>query len=161
RFATMMATIVKDPSVVARGNEYVIASRLSDAKFFFSEDRKKSFDEWNAKLAGVVFQAKLGDSAKTIGHKIERIVGIVDAMGGSPVAKQAARYAKADLASLAVGEFPEVQGVMGRHYAKLAGLGDAVATVIDQHWWPKGQGAALPTTDEAALVALADRMDTI
>jgi glycyl-tRNA synthetase beta chain len=54
-----------------------------------------------------------------------------------------------------------VQGIMGRHYAKLAGLGDAVATVIDQHWWPKGQGAALPSTDEAALVALADRMDTI
>jgi glycyl-tRNA synthetase beta chain len=161
RFATMMATIVKDPAVVARGNEYVIASRLADAKFFFAEDRKKTFDDWNAKLEGVVFQAKLGDAAKTIGHKIQRLVGIVEAMGGSPIAKQAARYAKSDLASLAVGEFPEVQGIMGRHSAKLAGLGDAVATVIDQHWWPKGQGAALPTTDEAALVALADRMDTI
>lgn len=161
RFVTMMATIVKDPAVVARGNEYVIASRLADAKFFFAEDRKKSFDDWNAKLEGVVFQAKLGDAAKTIGHKVQRIVGIVEALGGSPIAKQAARYAKSDLASLAVGEFPEVQGIMGRHYAKLAGLGDAVATVIDQHWWPKGQGAALPTTDEAALVALADRMDTI
>jgi glycyl-tRNA synthetase beta chain len=161
RFVTMMATIVKDPAVVARGNEYVIASRLADAKFFFAEDRKKTFDDWNAKLEGVVFQAKLGDAAKTIGNKVQRIVGIVEALGGSPVAKQAARYAKSDLASLAVGEFPEVQGIMGRHYAKLAGLGDQVATVIDQHWWPKGQGAALPTTDEAALVALADRMDTI
>jgi glycyl-tRNA synthetase beta chain len=161
RFITMMATIVKDPAVVARGNEYVIASRLADAKFFFAEDRKKSFDDWNAKLDGVVFQAKLGDGAKTIGNKIQRIVGIVEALGGSPVAKQAARYAKSDLASHAVGEFPEVQGIMGRHYAKLAGLGDAVATAIDQHWWPKGQGAALPTTDEAALIAVADRMDTI
>jgi glycyl-tRNA synthetase beta chain len=161
RFITMMATIVKDPAVVARGNEYVIASRLADAKFFFAEDRKKSFDDWNAKLDGVVFQAKLGDAAKTIGNKIQRLVGIVEALGGSPIAKQAARYAKSDLASHAVGEFPEVQGIMGRHYAKLAGLGDDVATVIDQHWWPKGQGAALPTTDEAALVALADRMDTI
>jgi glycyl-tRNA synthetase beta chain len=161
RFVTMMATIVKDPAVVARGNEYVIASRLADAKFFFAEDRKKSFDDWNAKLEGVVFQAKLGDGAKTIGNKVQRIVGIVEALGGSPIAKQAARYAKSDLASHAVGEFPEVQGIMGRHYAKLAGLGDDVATAIDQHWWPKGQGAALPTTDEAALVALADRMDTI
>jgi glycyl-tRNA synthetase beta chain len=161
RFATMMATIVKDPAVVARGNETVLAARLADAKFFFTEDRKKSFDDWNARLEGVVFQAKLGDGAKTIGHKIQRIVGIVEALGGSPVAKQAARYAKSDLASHAVGEFPEVQGIMGRHYAKLAGLGDAVATVIDQHWWPKGQGAALPTTDEAALVAIADRMDTV
>ncbi|HEX5062829.1 MAG TPA: glycine--tRNA ligase subunit beta, partial [Kofleriaceae bacterium] len=161
RFVTMMATIVKDPAVVARGNEYVIASRLADAKFFFAEDRKKTFDDWNAKLDGVVFQAKLGDGAKTIGNKVARIAGIVEALGGSATAKQAARYAKSDLASLAVGEFPEVQGIMGRHYAKLAGLGDGVATVIDQHWWPKGQGAALPTTDDAALVALADRMDTI
>jgi glycyl-tRNA synthetase beta chain len=161
RFVTMMATIVKDPAVVARGNEYVIASRLADAKFFFTEDRKKTFDQWNARLEGVVFQAKLGDGAKTIGNKIQRIVGIVEALGGSPVAKLAARYCKSDLASHAVGEFPEVQGIMGRHYAKLAGLGDEVAAVIDQHWWPKGQGAALPQTDDAALVALADRMDTI
>jgi glycyl-tRNA synthetase beta chain len=161
RFVTMMATIVKDPAVVARGNEYVIASRLADAKFFFAEDRKKTFDDWNARLDGVVFQAKLGDKAKTIGHKIQRIVGIVEALDGSKVAKHAARYAKADLASLAVGEFPEVQGIMGRHYAVLAGFGDDVASVIDQHWWPKGQGAALPQTEEAALVALADRMDTI
>ena len=161
RFATMMATIVKDPAVVARGNETVLAARLSDAKFFFTEDRKKSFDIWNAKLEGVVFQAKLGDGAKTIGHKIQRIVGIVEALGGSPIAKQAARYAKSDLASFAVNEFPEVQGIMGRHYAKLAGLGDDVAIAIDQHWWPKGQGAALPTTDEGALIAIADRMDTV
>ncbi len=161
RFATMMATIVKDPVVVQKGNERVLAARLSDAKFFFTEDRKKTFDDWNAKLDHVVFQAKLGDRAKTIGNKIGRIVGIVEALGGSPVAKQAARYAKSDLASHAVGEFPEVQGIMGRHYAKLAGMGDAVGSVIDQHWWPKGQGGALPETDDAALVALADRMDTI
>jgi glycyl-tRNA synthetase beta chain len=161
RFVTMMATIVKDPVVVAKGNETVLASRLSDAKFFFSEDKKKTFDDWNAKLDGVVFQAKLGDGAKTIGHKIQRLVGIVEALGGSPIAKQAARYAKADLASHAVGEFPEVQGTMGKHYARIAKLGDTVADAIEQHWWPKGQGAALPKSDEAALIALADRMDTI
>ena len=161
RFATMMATIVKDPALVARGNETVLAARLSDAKFFFAEDRKHTFDEWNQRLDGVVFQAKLGDKAKTIGHKIRRIEAIVTALGGSEVARQGAKYAKADLASHAVGEFPELQGVMGRHYARHAGLPDGVATVIDQHWWPKGQGAALPTTDDAALVAIADRMDTL
>src|SRR5574338_1052153 len=123
----MVATIVNDPAVVARGNETVLAARLSDAKFFFAEDRKKSFDDWNAKLDGVVFQAKLGDRAKTIGNKIQRIVGIVEALGGSTVAKQAARYAKRDLASHAVGELPEVQGIMGRHYAKHDGHGNQVA----------------------------------
>jgi glycyl-tRNA synthetase beta chain len=161
RFATMMATIVKDPAVVARGNETVLASRLSDAKFFFAEDKKKSFDDWNKRLEGVVFQAKLGDKAKTIGNKIERLVAIVGAMGGSDVAKKVARYSKSDLASHAVGEFPEVQGTMGKHYARIAGMGDAVADAIEQHWWPKGQGAALPTSDDAALVAIADRIDTV
>jgi glycyl-tRNA synthetase beta chain len=161
RFVTMMATIVKDPAVVARGNEYVIASRLADAKFFFNEDRKKSFDDWNAKLANVVFQAKLGDGAKTIGNKIDRIVAIVKSLGGNASVQTAAKYAKSDLASLAVGEFPEVQGSMGKHYARLAGHGDEIADAIEQHWWPKGQGAALPKSDGAALIALADRMDTI
>ena len=161
RFATLMATIVKDPAVVQKGNERVLAARLADAKFFFAEDRKHTFDEWNARLEPVVFQAKLGDGAKTIGAKIRRIVQIVAALGGSDAAEKAATYCKSDLASHAVGEFPELQGVMGRHYAKLAGMSDPVANVIEQHWWPKGQGAALPATDDAALVAIADKMDTI
>ncbi|MGE3768862.1 MAG: glycine--tRNA ligase subunit beta, partial [Kofleriaceae bacterium] len=175
RFATMMATIVKDPKVVQEGNQKVIASRLSDGKFFVSEDRKKkSFDAWNAKLDAVVFQAKLGNDAKTIGHKVRRLETIVAALAtfahesdgtevGTDVelAKQAARVCKADLASLAVGEFPELQGVMGRHYAMDFGLPASVAVAIDEHWWPKGQGAALPTTPTGALLALADRMDTI
>lgn len=161
RFVTMMATIVKDPAVVAKGNETVLASRLSDAKFFFAEDRKKTFEDWNAKLDGVVFQAKLGDTAKTIGHKVARLEQIVSSVASSDVARKAARYAKSDLASHAVGEFPEVQGTMGKHYAVLAGMGQPVADVIEQHWWPKGQGAELPKTDDSALVALADRMDTI
>ncbi len=160
RFATMMATIVKDPAVVAKGNETVLASRLSDAKFFFTEDRKHTFDEWNGKLDGVVFQAKLGDKAKTIGQKIQRLVAIVEALGGSPAARKAALYSKSDLASFAVGEFPEVQGIMGKHYARLAGMPE-IADAIEQHWWPKGQGAELPKSDDAAVIALADRMDTI
>jgi glycyl-tRNA synthetase beta chain len=166
RFATMMATVVKDPAVVQRGNQYVIASRLADAKFFFAEDRKKSLEQWNDKLAKVVFQAKLGDQAKTIGHKVERIEQIAAALAirvgaDEQVVRQAARFSKSDLASSAVGEFPELQGVMGRHYAKHFGKAAAVATAIDEHWWPKGQGAALPTTVPGALIALADRMDTV
>ena len=161
KFATLSATIVKDPKVVAEGNEKVLASRLSDARFFFGEDRKHTFDEWNHTLDGVVFQAKLGDKAKTIGDKTRRLFEIVEASGGSPAALTAARYCKADLASKAVGEFPELQGTMGRHYANHHGLGAAVGDAIEQHWWPKGQGAELPRSIDAALVALADKMDTI
>jgi glycyl-tRNA synthetase beta chain len=171
RFATMMATVVKDPQVVAHGNEKVLAARLADAKFFFAEDRKKkSFDDWNKKLDAVVFQAKLGDNAKTIGQKVRRITALVEKLVGASdanvdVARAAARYCKADLASSAVGEFPELQGTMGRHYARIFGTDKVDATsvgrAIEQHWWPKGQGGALPETTEAALVAIADRMDTL
>ena len=166
RFATMMATVVKDPAVVRKGNEYVIAARLSDAKFFFAEDRKKSFAVWNEKLSGVVFQAKLGERAKTIGHKVQRLVAIARVLaaevGADPeLAAEAAGVAKSDLASSAVGEFPELQGVMGRHYAASFGHSVQIATAIDEHWWPKGQGGALPTSDVGAILALADRMDTL
>ena len=169
RFATMMATVVKDPTVVTKGNQKVLASRLTDGKFFVSEDRKKSFDAWNTKLDSVVFQAKLGDKAKTIGDKVRRLEKIATAVATFAsldaaqieLVKQAARVCKADLASLAVGEFPELQGVMGRHYAKDFGLSPEIAAAIDEHWWPKGQGAALPITPAGAILALADRMDTI
>jgi glycyl-tRNA synthetase beta chain len=165
RFTTMMATVVKDPAVVRKGNETVLASRLSDAKFFFGEDQKQvkahSFDDWNRKLDAVVFQAKLGDAAKTIGQKVRRIAAIVKGLGGDATAVRIAELCKGDLASGAVGEFPELQGVMGKHYAAIAGEPAAVASGIEQHWWPKGQGAPLPESAEAALVALADRIDTL
>lgn len=167
RFATMMATEVIDPAVVQRGNEYVIAARLSDARFFFAEDRKKgSFGPWNDKLESVVFQAKLGDRAKTIAHKVARLGDIAQALApaaGIDAAQvaEAASASKADLASGAVGEFPELQGTMGRYYAKHFGSSDEVGAAIEQHWWPKGQGAALPTSDAGALLALIDRMDTV
>jgi glycyl-tRNA synthetase beta chain len=166
RFATVMATIVKDAAVVSRGNETVLRSRLSDAKFFFGEDRKKTFADWNKKLDAVVFQAKLGDKAKTIGDKVRRLESLVGEMAqltdcDAAIAVRAAAICKADLASGAVGEFPELQGTMGRHYARIAGEVDGVARAIEQSWWPKGQGAALPATPEAALVALADRLDTL
>jgi glycyl-tRNA synthetase beta chain len=166
RFATLMATVVKDPAVVQRGNEYVIASRLADAKFFFAEDRKKSLEQWTEKLGSVVFQAKLGETAKTIGEKLRRIEAVVGALAervtcDRDVALRAAHLCKADLGSGVVGEFPELQGVMGKHYAHLAGLPDGVAVAIEEHYFPKGQGGALPSTVEGALVAIADRIDTL
>jgi glycyl-tRNA synthetase beta chain len=104
RFVTMMATIVRDPAVVQRGNEAQIVSRLADAKFFFDDDRKKSFEQWNEKLASVVFQAKLGDRAKTVGQKLSRTSAIVATLAARVtcdrgVAGRAAHLAKADLAS--------------------------------------------------------------
>ncbi|HEU0037343.1 MAG TPA: glycine--tRNA ligase subunit beta [Kofleriaceae bacterium] len=166
RFATLMATVVKDPAVVRRGNEKVLAARLADARFFFAEDRKKSFEAWNEKLDAVVFQDKLGPGAKMIGHKVHRIEAIARALAthvGVDVAmvSAAARVCKADLASHAVGEFPELQGVMGRHYARCFGLPPEVGAAIDEHWWPKGQGAALPPSAAGAILAIADRMDTL
>lgn len=160
-FATLAATHVKDPRIVASGNEKVLASRLKDAQFFFAEDKKHSMDDWNKTLDSVVFQAKLPKGAQTIGAKVRRIEVIVSTIAGSAVATTAAKYCKADLASKAVGEFPELQGTMGKHYALHHRKGAEVANAIEQHWWPKGQGAELPRTSEGAAVALADKMDTI
>ena len=166
RFVTMMATVVKDPAVVEAGNQRVLASRLSDARFFFTEDQKKPLGEWGKKLNNVVFQAKLGEAARTIGHKVERIVEITDALAqrvtaDAQVAHRAAELCKCDLTTAAVGEFPELQGVMGMHYALRQDEGEPVARAISEHYLPKGQGGALPSTVEAALVALADRIDTL
>jgi len=163
RFATMMATIVQDPAVVAKGNEKVLAARLADAKFFFAEDRKRSFDQWNEKNESVVFQAKLG----SVGQKARRIENVAVQLANhldlpNPnFVREAAKYCKADLRSLAVNEFPELEGLMGRYYARHWGFDPEIATAIEQHRWPKGQGAALPTTDVAAVLAIADRIDTV
>jgi glycyl-tRNA synthetase beta chain len=114
----------------------------------------------------VVFQTRLGEAAKTIGAKLARIEAITAALVDQvvcdkDVARRAAHLCKADLASAVVGEFPELQGVMGKHYARLAGLPDGVAVAIEEHYFPKGQGGALPSTVEGAVVAIADRIDTL
>jgi glycyl-tRNA synthetase beta chain len=169
KFVTMAGTIVRDPAVVARGNERASAPRLADARFFVGEDRKHPLEDFATKVADRVFLAKFGGKAATYGHKVERIVGIVRALAAEPgiaptvaadTAVTAARLAKADLATSVVGEFPELQGVMGMHYAR-ASHGDAVARAIAEHYMPKGAGAELPASAEGALVALADRIDTL
>ncbi|RMH42428.1 MAG: glycine--tRNA ligase subunit beta [Deltaproteobacteria bacterium] len=160
RFATIAGTITRDVDVVRQGNERVLAARLADARFFFEEDRKRSLDEWAERLDGVVFQAKLG----TVGAKVRRIARIAATFapaGSEAAVARAAALCKADLVTHMVGEFPDLQGVMGAHYARLAGEPDAVCAAIREHYLPRGAGDALPQTDAGACLAIADRIDTI
>jgi glycyl-tRNA synthetase beta chain len=148
--------------VIAEGNAKVLSSRLSDARFFWDEDVKVGFDAWLGKLNGVTFHAKLG----TMAERVERIValaGEIAALVGADVekTKEAARLAKADLTSEMVGEFPELQGVMGGYYARAAGMDGEIADAIRDHYRPQGPGDAVPTTPVSVAVALADKLDTL
>jgi len=146
---------------LAAGNSRVLSARLNDARFFWDEDRKVGFDAWLEKLKGVTFHAKLG----TLAERVDRIAAlareIAPLVGADPdQAEQAARLAKADLASGMVGEFPELQGVMGGYYAR-AEHGDAIADAIRDHYKPQGPGDTVPTAPLTVAVALADKLDTL
>jgi len=148
--------------VIAAGNAKVLSARLSDARFFWDEDRKSGFDAWLEKLSGVTFHAKLG----TMAERVDRIVAlareIAPLVGADPdVAEKAARLAKADLASQMVGEFPELQGVMGRYYAVADGLDPVLADAIRDHYRPQGPGDVVPAAPVSIAVALADKLDTL
>lgn len=148
-------------TALAAGNARVLSARLNDARFFWDEDRKVGFDVWAKKLEGVTFHAKLG----TMAERVDRIAAlareIAPLVGADPdQAEQAARLAKADLASGMVGEFPELQGVMGGYYAR-ADHGDAVADAIRDHYKPQGPNDAVPTAPLTVAVALADKLDTL
>jgi glycyl-tRNA synthetase beta chain len=150
---------------IVAGNAKVLAARLSDARFFWEQDLKVPLAENAAKLGQIVFHEKLG----TVADKVERVAklarwlveeGIVP--GADPDrAEQAARLAKADLVTGMVGEFPELQGVMGGYYAARQGLPQDVADAIRDHYKPAGQGDAVPTAPVTVAVALADKLDTI
>ncbi len=162
QFATIAGTVTRDKQVVARGNERVLAARLADAKFFFDEDQKTSLDDFGVRLNGVVFHKKLG----TVGAKVNRIANLASRFAAhlnidEALAKRAALLCKADLVSKAVYEFPDLQGVMGRHYAIAAGEHPDVAIAIEEHYLPRGANDELPKTDLGALVGLADRIDTV
>lgn len=146
---------------LAAGNSRVLSARLNDARFFWDEDRKVGFDTWLKKLEGVTFHARLG----TMADRVERIAAlareIAPLVGADPAqAERAARLAKADLASAMVGEFPELQGIMGGYYAR-AGEGDAVADAIRDHYKPQGPADTVPTAPLTVAVALADKLDTL
>ncbi|MBD3835934.1 glycine--tRNA ligase subunit beta [Brevundimonas sp.] len=147
---------------LAAGNSRVLSARLNDARFFWDEDQKVGFDAWNDKLKGVTFHAKLG----TLAERVERIAALAREIAplvgaDADKAEQAARLAKADLASGMVGEFTELQGIMGGYYARLAGQPDAVADAVRDHYKPQGPADTVPTAPVTVAVALADKLDTL
>lgn len=153
-----------DPSGVISGNERVVRPRLADAKFFFDQDRKRTLASRLPGLAQVVYHGKLG----TQGERVERVRniarGIGEQLGGlslADLADEAATLAKADLLTDMVGEFPELQGIMGACYARHDGLREAVADAIEDHYKPRFAGDALPRGDVGLCVALADKLETL
>ncbi|MCX2862962.1 glycine--tRNA ligase subunit beta [Paucibacter sp. PLA-PC-4] len=163
-FLVVSAIRPADASAVIQGNERVVRPRLADAKFFFDQDRKKSLAERVPGLAKVVYHGKLG----TQGERVERVRAIAKAiagmLGGAALAAdadQAARLAKADLLTDMVGEFPELQGIMGGYYARHDGLSEAVAFAVEDHYKPRFAGDTLPRNDAGVVVALADKLETL
>ena len=150
---------------IVAGNRKVLAARLSDARFFWQQDRKIALADQAQKLERITFHEKLG----TVADKVERVAklarwlveeGIIKGASADE-AEQAARLCKADLVTEMVGEFPELQGLMGGYYARAEGLSDAVADAIRDHYKPVGQGDDVPTATVTVAVSLADKLDTI
>ena len=163
RFALVANMIAKDGGKeIVAGNERVLRARLSDAKFFWDEDRKHTLESRVEKLKGIVFHAKLGTQFERV-QRIEKLAGEIAAKIGADVekAKRAARLAKADLTTGVVGEFPELQGVMGRYYALHDKEDAAVADAMRDHYKPVGPSDAVPTDKVAIAVALADKLDAL
>lgn len=153
-----------DPSAVIGGNERVVRPRLADAKFFFDQDRKKTLESRVSGLDKVVYHNKLGSQ----GERILRVRAIAKAigqqLGGDTLAKQAdqaAMLAKADLLTDMVGEFPELQGIMGRYYAQHEQLDDDIAYALEDHYKPRFAGDELPRNQVGICVALADKLETL
>ncbi|EQA97444.1 glycyl-tRNA synthetase subunit beta [Sphingobium baderi LL03] len=158
-------------AAIVAGNRKVLAARLSDARFFWEQDRKTSLADHAKKLERITFHEKLG----TVADKVERVAklarwlveeGIVPPATMAKeeladLAEQAAGLAKADLVTEMVGEFPELQGIMGGYYARAEGLPDAVADAIRDHYKPVGQGGDVPTAPVTVAVSLADKLDTL
>ncbi len=162
-FITINNTLTEDPSVVVKGNQRVLRARLSDARFFFEEDQKVKLDDRVESLKNVVYQQKLGTSFA----KMERFKSLAEGLAEqlNPQVKEktarAAWLCKGDLVTGMVGEFPEVQGIMGREYALLQGEDLEVANAIAEHYLPTQAGGELPATDCGAFVSIADKLDTI
>ena len=160
-FVTVSNIQSRDPTKVREGNERVVRPRLSDAVFFWEQDRKVSLDAHAAKLAEVTFQTKLGSYA----DKTQRITLLAESIGqrisAGPDVTRAAQLAKADLMTAMVGEFPELQGTMGRYYAEAQGEPAEVALALEEHYRPRFAGDALPRTRVGQAVSLADKIDTL
>lgn len=162
RFLLVSHIETADASAIVSGNARVVRARLADAKFFYDQDRKSTLESRIPGLASVVYHNKLGSQLE----RVERITGIAveiaKALGVDAThVERAARLAKADLRTLMVGEFPELQGIMGTHYARHDGEATDVATAIEEHYRPRFAGDTLPTTRVGSCVALADKLETL
>jgi glycyl-tRNA synthetase beta chain len=152
-------------AAIVDGNRKVLAARLSDARFFWQQDRKTPLSAHAEKLARITFHEKLG----TVADKVERVAKLAEWLASEGVvpncdpalARQAAELCKADLVTEMVGEFPELQGLMGGYYARAEGLPDSVADAIRDHYKPVGQGDEVPTAPVTVALALADKLDTL
>ncbi len=153
-----------DPSAVIGGNERVVRPRLADAKFFFEQDRKKTLESRTDGLDKVVYHNKLGTQGER-SQKVRMIAASIASMLGGNVleeaADKAAQLAKTDLLTDMVGEFPELQGIMGRYYALNDGLSNDIADAIEDHYKPRFAGDDLPRNDVGICVALADKLETL
>ena len=155
----------QDPSAIVQGNERVVRPRLADAKFFFDQDRKRTLESRLPMLDKVVYHAKLG----TQGERVQRVRAIARQIAGRAFlyekvaddADRAAMLAKADLLTDMVGEFPELQGVMGRYYARHEGESEAISQAIEDHYKPRFAGDSLPKNNVGVTVALADKFETL
>ncbi|MCE5182053.1 MAG: glycine--tRNA ligase subunit beta [Betaproteobacteria bacterium] len=151
-----------DTSAVIGGNERVVRPRLADAKFFFDQDRKKTLESRVAKLGNVVYHNKLGTQLERV-RRVSKMAGEIarHLNASAELAERAATLSKADLLTDMVGEFPELQGIMGQYYARHDGEREEVARAIEQHYWPRFAGDALPQDNIGAAAALADKLDTL
>lgn len=162
-FVTVANTVPRDPALVAAGNGRVVRARLEDARFYYREDLKVKLDNRAEQLKGVVFHSKMGTS----GEKVERFSAVAKwlaeelAPASAPAVLRAAALCKADLVSGVVGEFPDLQGIMGRAYARIQGESEPVACAIYEHYLPNRAGGPIPETMEGAILSMADKIDTI
>jgi glycyl-tRNA synthetase beta chain len=163
RFITISNTRVEDPEVVARGNERVLRARLSDAMFFWKEDQKVKLESRLEALKNVVYQARLGTSYEKVMRFRDLAVGLAERFDPAvrELTERAALLAKCDLETGMVYEFPELQGVMGREYARLEGVDPRICTAIFEHYLPVQAGGQLPSDDLGAFVSIADKIDTV
>jgi glycyl-tRNA synthetase beta chain len=162
RFLIVSNLQTDDPRHIVGGNERVVRPRLSDAKFFFEQDKKKSLESRLPLLANVVYHNKLGTQAERT-MRVTRLSGAIARRLGYDVllAERGAELAKADLLTDMVGEFPELQGIMGTYYARHDGEHEEVALAASEHYQPRFAGDALPSTSTGLTVALADKLETL
>jgi len=162
RFLIVSNIATDDPSAIVGGNERVVRPRLSDAKFFFEQDKKKTLESRLPALSSVVYHNKLGSQAERSERVTKLATYIATRLGfDAALAERGARLSKADLLTDMVGEFPELQGIMGTYYARHDGEPDEVARAASEHYQPRFAGDALPSTNTGLAVALADKLETL